>query len=121
MGSTRGGGGLASLGSIKESYQPVTWKHFKPGIQFKNRTRIKGEMDVRVKVLVLNVVCATACVVLDSWLRPPAVLTDLTVTERRDDRDSDNWTENIKDFSSDESRESAADECLFWFIASKFR
>lgn len=65
---------------------------------------------------VLNVVCVTACVVLDSWLRPPAVLTDL-----RDDRDSDNWTENIEDFSSDGSGKSAADECLFWFMASKVR
>lgn len=44
---------------------------------------------------------------------PPAVLTDLTVTERRDDRDLDNWTENIEDFSSDERRKSAVDECLF--------
>lgn len=57
--------------------------------------------------------CVAACVVLDSRPGPPAVLTDLTVTERRDDRDLDNWTENMEDFSSDERRKSAVDECLF--------
>lgn len=91
-------------------------KHFKTGIEIKNRSRIQGKQDLKVKVRVLNVVCVTACVVLDSWLRPPAVLTDL-----RDDRDWDNWTENIEDFSSDGSGKIATDEWFFWFMPSKFR
>lgn len=91
-------------------------KHFQTGIEIKNRSSIKGKLDLKVKVWVLNFVCVTACVVLHSWLRPPAVLTDL-----RDDRDWDNWTENIEDFPSDGSGKSAADKCLFWFMASKFR